>query len=120
MWGQDPTTKKSVCATAEKPCSNLSSVFYFHKLMKKLKNKFLPIFFFLRLYLFNFRERGREGEKEGEKSMCGCLSHVLYQGPALQPSMCPDWESNQRPFGLQAGTQSTEPHQPEPFSVLAA
>ena len=26
--------------------------------------------------------------------------------------MCPDWESNWRPFGSQAGTQSTEPHQP--------
>ena len=23
-----------------------------------------------------------------------------------------DWESSQRPFGSQAGTQSTEPHQP--------
>ena len=26
--------------------------------------------------------------------------------------MLPDWESNPQPFGLQAGTQSTEPHQP--------
>ena len=26
--------------------------------------------------------------------------------------MCPDWELNQRPFVLQAYTQSTEPHQP--------
>ena len=26
--------------------------------------------------------------------------------------MCPDWELNQQPFGSQAGTQSTEPHQP--------
>ena len=26
--------------------------------------------------------------------------------------MCPDWESNRQPFGLQAGTQSTKPHQP--------
>ena len=26
--------------------------------------------------------------------------------------MCPDWESNQWPFGSQAGAQSTEPHQP--------
>ena len=26
--------------------------------------------------------------------------------------MCPDWESNQQPFGLQAGAQPTEPHQP--------
>ena len=24
-----------------------------------------------------------------------------------------DWELNQRPFGLQAGTQPTVPHQPE-------
>ena len=26
--------------------------------------------------------------------------------------MCPDWESNQRPFGSQAGAQSTKQHQP--------
>ena len=31
---------------------------------------------------------------------------------AHNPGMCPDWESNWQPFGLQAGTQSTEPHQP--------
>ena len=31
---------------------------------------------------------------------------------ACNPSMCPDWESNQQPFNPQAGTQSTEPHQP--------
>ena len=30
---------------------------------------------------------------------------------ARNPGMCPDWESNLRPFGLQASTQSTEPHQ---------
>ena len=30
---------------------------------------------------------------------------------ACNPGMCPDWESNQGPFNLQAGTQSTEPHQ---------
>ena len=32
---------------------------------------------------------------------------------AHNPDMYPDWESNQQPFGLQAGTQSTEPYQPE-------
>ena len=26
--------------------------------------------------------------------------------------MCPDWEPNRRPIGSQAGTPSTEPHQP--------
>ena len=33
---------------------------------------------------------------------------------ACNPGMCSDWESNQQPFGFQAGTQSTEPHQPGP------
>ena len=31
---------------------------------------------------------------------------------AHNPGMCPDWESNQRSFGPQAGALSTEPHQP--------
>ena len=31
---------------------------------------------------------------------------------ACNPGMCPDRESNQRHFGLQAGTQFTEPQQP--------
>ena len=30
---------------------------------------------------------------------------------AGNPSMCPDWESNHQPFGLQVSTQSTETHQ---------
>ena len=28
------------------------------------------------------------------------------------PAVCPDWGLNRQPFSLQAGTQSTEPHQP--------
>ena len=31
---------------------------------------------------------------------------------ACNPGTCSDWESNCRPFSLQAGTQTTEPHQP--------
>ena len=31
---------------------------------------------------------------------------------AHQPGMCPHWESSWRPSGSQAGSQSTEPHQP--------
>ena len=31
---------------------------------------------------------------------------------ACNPGMCSDWELNEQPLGLQAGTQSTEPHQP--------
>ena len=38
---------------------------------------------------------------------------------ACNPGMCPDWESNWRPFGLQAGTQPTEPPLPGPQIALA-
>ena len=31
---------------------------------------------------------------------------------AHNPGMCPDWELNQWPFGLEADAQSTEPYQP--------
>ena len=73
-------------------------------------------FFFLRFYLFIFIERGREGEREEEKHTCVVISCTSPTGdPARNPGMCPDWESNWRHFGLQTGTQSTEPHQPELF-----
>ena len=69
------------------------------------------ILFFLRFYLFIFRERAREGEREGETSMCSCLSCTPTADLAHNPGMCPDWESNQRPFGSQARAQSPELHQ---------
>ena len=69
-------------------------------------------FFFLRLYLFTFRERRREGEKHQcvRDTLIGCLSGTPTGDLACNPGMCPDWEWNQRPFGSQAGTQSTELH----------
>ena len=50
--------------------------------------------------------------------MCGCLLHSPNWGPGPNPGMCPDWESNRRPFASQAGTQSTEPHQPMAFMLF--
>ena len=50
----------------------------------------------------------REGEREVEKHQL----HASNWDPARNPGMCSDWEWNQRPFGLQADPQSTEPHQP--------
>ena len=44
--------------------------------------------------------------------MCGCLSHTPYWGPGLQPRHVPWLGIEPRPFGSQAGAQSTEPHQP--------
>ena len=47
------------------------------------------LFVFLRFYLFIFRERGREGERRKERSMCGCLSCGPHWGPGLQPRHVP-------------------------------
>ena len=44
--------------------------------------------------------------------MCGCILHAPQGDLACNPSIGPDWESNRQPFGSQASTQSTEPHQP--------
>ena len=55
--------------------------------------------------------------------MYDCPSRVSPTGDlARNPDMCPDWESNQSPSCLQAGTQSTEPHRPgqEAFSIVMA
>ena len=69
--------------------------------------------FFLRFYLFICRER--KGERKGEKHQHVVASLMFPAGNlAHNPGRCPDWESNQWPFGSQAGTRSTEPHQPGP------
>ena len=60
-----------------------------------------------------FLERGKEGEREGEKYQYAAASRMPSTGDvACKPGMCPDWESNRGPFALQATTQPTEPHQP--------
>ena len=49
--------------------------------------------FFLRFYFFIFRERRREGEREGEKHPCVVASHAPPAGDlACNPGMCPDWD----------------------------
>ena len=73
--------------------------------------KILFIKYFIYLFL------GREKERERETSVCDCLSCIPYWGAGL-PGMCLDWESNQQPLGSQAGTLSTEPHQPGQCGVF--
>ena len=77
--------------------------------------------FFKRFLKFIFRERGKEREREGEKNIDIdvrekrqlATSHMPpTRDLSCNPSICPDWESNWWPFGLQVGTQHTEPHQP--------
>ena len=68
--------------------------------------------FFKRFYLFIFRQRGWQGEREGETHQCVVASSVPSTWDLTHnPGMCPDWESNQHPFVSQAGIQYTEPHQ---------
>ena len=49
----------------------------------------IVFFFFLRFYLFIFREKGREGKKRSKTSMCACLLQASYWGHSLQPSHVP-------------------------------
>ena len=77
------------------------------------------ILFYLKKFIYLFLERGREGEKEGEKHQSVVASHEPLVGDlARNPGTCPDWESHQLPFGLQASTESTEPHQPGIYKFL--
>ena len=47
-------------------------------------------------YVFIFRQRRREGKREGETHQCVVASHIPPTGDlAYNPDMCPDWESNQ-------------------------
>ena len=65
------------------------------------------------LFIYFFLERGRGWERGGEKHQCVVASRAPPTGDLTRnPGMCPDWESNQWPFGSQAHTQSTELHQP--------
>ena len=64
--------------------------------------------YFLKDIIYLFSESWeREGEREGEKRQYVVASHTSPTGDlAHNPGMCPDWESNQQPFGSQAYGQS--------------
>ena len=53
-------------------CCRLFSILFF--------KKGLIMFFFFKIYLFIFRERGREGERDGEKHQCVVASHTAPTG----------------------------------------
>ena len=86
----------------------------------QIKNLFFLELFFPVFSSFNLFLQCKWGRKRGrETSICGCLSWPPPTGDlAHNPGICPDWEVNRRPFGSQAGIQSTEPHQPGLFLPL--
>ena len=80
-------------------------------------NRVFIFLFFLRFYLFI--SRWGEG-REKEKFPCVVTSRAPPTwGPGPQPRhVLSDWESNWWPFGSQACTQSTEPHQSGHFCLF--
>ena len=63
------------------------------------------------MIVFIFRERGREGGREGEKNQCVVASHASSWGLGPQPRHVPRLEIKPATFGSQASTQSTETYQ---------
>ena len=58
----------------------------------------IAVFFFLILFIY-FLDRGEGREKEGEKHQCVVASRAPPTGDlAHNQGLCPDWESNWRPF----------------------
>ena len=88
---------------------------------KKLKELIItkPLYFLNFIYLFLERGEGKEKDRERNISVGethgSVASHTLPTGElAHNPGMCPNWESNWRPFISQASTHSTESPQPGP------
>ena len=73
---------------------------------------FLGALFFFKdfIYLFLVRGEGREKERERNINVWLPLKCPPPRDLAHNPGMCPDGESNWRPFGSKACAQSTEPH----------
>ena len=71
-------------------------------------------------FIYLFLGRGSKGEKHrcARETPISCLSHTSNGDLAHNLGMSPDWESNWPPFGSQAGTQPSEPHQPGLILVL--
>ena len=67
-------------------------------------------------YLFIFRERGREGERAGEKhqyerdTSVGFLLHTPTRDLASKPVTCPVWEPNQKLLKVWRMTPNSRNH----------
>ena len=74
---------------------------------------FYLLFLIKILFIYFQRERVREGKREGEKHQRVVAFCMPPTGDlACNSGLCPDWELNLRPFGFQAGIQSTASQRP--------
>ena len=116
LWasqGCNSTCSSSLIAPAILYCRiPTSATKAYHCFLKHVVGNLKNIF-----YWFIFRERGRERERE-ERNIYVWEKHwsvATHKPPdgdlACNPSMYPDWKSNQWPFTLWEDTQPTEPPQ---------
>ena len=68
---------------------------------------------YLKIFIYLFLE-GQGGKHQSVTALPMPPTGDLAQNPGLFP----DWESNWWPFGLQAGTQSTEQQQPGSITLV--
>ena len=82
---------------------------------------YTSFFFFFTdfIYLFIFSERGREGEREGEKHQCVVASHTPPTGDLATTQACA-LPGNQtcHPLVLRLALNPLDPHQPGPIVHL--
>ena len=64
------------------------------------------------MLLIDFREREKEWESDRLP-----LARTLTEDRTGYLGVCPDWESNPQPSGLQSNAQPTEPPWPGPHSL---
>ena len=117
-WVWSPRGNWSMFLSLFSPSLPLSLNIKKKKILKKEKKRiFLFLltwlglkYFFFKRFLFIYFYKEEEGGRKGEKHQCVVAFWAPPTGGlAHNPSMCPDWKSNQWPLGSQVGTQSTEP-----------
>ena len=105
--------KHSLCHSYPTSCCSLWKFFYLWSYnFSDYKSLKFIIFSFLKKisFIYFFRERRREEKERHQWVVVSCTPPT--GDLAHNPGICPDWEWNQRPFGSQAGAQSTKPHKP--------
>ena len=89
---------------------------HYEMITRSLVTIWIHITFLKILLIFRDREKERDSNMDVQKIHWLVVFCMPPTGDlAHNPGMWPDWESNQWPFASQAGTQSTEPHQPGPI-----
>ena len=106
-------------AVTERVQIELSGIFLIGQQEAGTKMSFqLPSFYFFKILFVYFQTEGKGRRKRGKHQYVVASQAPPISDLAHNPGMCPDWESNLQPFGLQARSHSSELHQPGLNSLL--